>query len=141
MKQNNLKWLSFSLVLLFILSCKKEKGVLDDFDSGRFDFVCIWNKSGVQDTAIGEVSGPDVSSPHYYFMVKQELETVNYLKDFRVGDYSQMIDGSFRVNGLSIVAKISSEEHDADHLLVHFQNDNPTLGPIVTGTFKLTRKE
>ncbi|MNU89644.1 hypothetical protein D3C71_794890 [compost metagenome] len=141
MKQNTFKSLSFSLILLFILSCKKEKGVLDDFDSGRFDFVCIWNKNGVQDTVIGEVSGPDASSPSYYFMVKQELGTINSLKDFKVGNYSQMVNGPFYAPGLLIIhSEVTYEEHDADHLLVHFQSLN-TSSDTLNGTFKLTRKE
>jgi len=141
MKQRTLKWLSGSIILLIILSCKKEKGILDDIDSGRFDFICIWNNNGVQDTVTGEVSGPDGSSPNYYFMVKQELETINSLKDFKVGYYSKMIDQPFYAGGLSISAKITSEQHDSDHLLIQFQNNDSSLGPIVNGTFQLTRKE
>lgn len=33
------------------------------------------------------------------------------------------------------------EEHNADHLLVYFKNNDPTLGALVNGSFKLTRKE
>lgn len=141
MKQNTLKLLSGSLILLVALSCKKEKGILDDFDSGRFDFVCIWNHNGLQDTTTGEVSGPDGSTPNYYFMVKQELNTINSLKDFKVGYYSKMIDQPFFAPGLLISAKISYEEHDSDHFLIHFQNDNPSVGELGNGTFTLTRKE
>ncbi len=140
MRHNIAKWLSASLILLSILSCKKEKGVLDDMDSGKFDFVCIWEDNGNKDTLAGEVSGPDGSSPNYYFMVKQELNTNNSLKDFKVGYYSKIINQPFSAGGL-LNAKITSEEHDADHLFITFQNNDSSLGPIVTGTFKLTRKE
>ncbi|MDR0803161.1 hypothetical protein [Fluviicola sp.] len=144
MKQSILKWLSCSLILLIALSCrKKEKGALDDFDSGIFDFVCTWNTNGVQDTATGEVSGPDASSPYYYFMVRQKLGGISSLKNFSVGSYSKMIDESFYAPGLLIDAKITYEEHDADHLLVHFLNDGtlPSGASPVSGTFQLTRKE
>ncbi len=141
MKQNTLKWLSCSLILLFILSCKKQKGALDDFDSGRFDFVCIWNKNGVQDTATGEVSGPYSQSPYYYFRVKQELGGISALKDFEVGSYSKMVNESFYSAGLLIIhSKITYEEHDSDHLLVHFQSLE-TSSDTLNGTFKLIRKE
>jgi hypothetical protein len=141
MKQNTLKWLSYSAIILCVLSCKKQKGILDDFDSGKFDFVCIRNIDGVQDTTTGEVSGPDGSSIYNHFMVKQELTTINTLKNFKVGSYTKMIDQSFSANGLSIGAKITYEEHDADHLMVTFQNTNPSVGLVLTGSFKLTRKE
>ncbi|MDR0803229.1 hypothetical protein [Fluviicola sp.] len=145
MKQSTLKWLSCSLILLVAISCrKKEKGVLDDFDSGIFDFACIWNKNGVQDTATGEVSGPDASAAtSYYFNVRQKLGGINSLKDFQVGDFKKMVGGPFYAPGLLISAKITYEEHDADHLLVHFLNDGtlPSGASPVSGTFQLTRKE
>lgn len=136
MKQNTLKWLSYSLILLFALSCKKKKGELDDFDSGRFDFVCIWNKDGVQNTVTGEVSGPYLQSMEYYFRVKQELSTINSLKEFRVGTYNAMTNTSFRAQALYITASITSAEHDPDNLFVSFES-----GSTLNGTFKLTRKQ
>ncbi|WP_341907602.1 hypothetical protein [Fluviicola taffensis] len=141
MKQNTLKWLSCSLILLVALSCKKKKGALDDFDSGRFDFVCIWNHNGVQDTVTGEVSGPYSQSEYYYFNVKQELGAISSLKEFQVGYYPRMVNEPFSAHALYISAKITSEEHDAEHLWVSFQNENPSVGELVTGTFTLTRKE
>lgn len=137
MKQNTLKLLSCSLLVLFSFSCKKKKGVLDDFDSGRFDFVCIWNKDGVQDTVTGEVSGPYLQSMEYYFRVKQELGAINSLKSFRVGTYNAMPNTSFRAQALYINASITSAEHDSDNLMVGFQSGSNS----VIGTFKLTRKQ
>lgn len=150
MKQNILKWLSCSLILLVVLSCrKKEKGALDDFNSGRFDFVCIWNKNGIEDTLTGEVSGPDATSEsQYYFMVRQELGSS--VKGFGVGNYSGMVNGlfstiglwslsgniSFPPPGLWMRGKITYEEHDSDHLWVNYQS-----GDTLSGTFKLTRIE
>ncbi len=136
MKQNTLKWLSCSLILLVALSCKKKKGALDDFDSGRFDFVCIWNTNGIQDTVTGEVSGPYLQSMEYYFRVKQELNTINSLKEIRVGTFNGMTNTSFRAQALNISAKISSSDHDSDNLFVSFES-----GSILSGTFKLTRKQ
>ncbi len=141
MSHNILKWLSGSLILLTILSCKKQKGILDDFDSGRFDFVCIWEKNGVKDTVIGEVSGPDASTPSYYFMVKQELGTIPSLKDFKIGNYAEIVNGPFYSPGLLILhSKVTYEEHDKDHLLVYFESLD-TSSDTLNGTFKLTRKE
>lgn len=136
MKQSIVKWLSFSLIMLFALSCKKKKGALDDIGSGRFDFVCIWEKNGVQDTVIGEVSGPYLQSMNYYFRVKQELGAINSLKTFEVGSYKGMINASFYTSALYINASITSADHDSDHLLVGFQSGN-----VLNGTFKLTRKQ
>ncbi|MDR0803231.1 hypothetical protein [Fluviicola sp.] len=155
MKQPILKWLSCSLILLFALSCrKKQKGALDDFDSGRFDFVCIWNTNGVQDTATGEVSGPYTFSQRYYFMVKQELGTT--MKSFGVGGYSGIVNSSFSSQGLWSLSGnipfpppglwiggiITYEEHDSDHLLVYFDRENEADTTInkISGTFKLIRK-
>lgn len=135
MKQHTLKWLSCSLILLVALSCKKKKGVLDDFDSGRFDFVCIWEKNGVKDTATGEVSGPYLQSMHYVFRVKQELDGLSSLKSFRVGDYSGITNAFFYAPALYIDAPITSDIHDSNNLFVSFES-----GSALNGTFKLTRK-
>ena len=126
---------SFLLFLLFT-GCKKEKGALDDLPPGKFDFVCIWNKNGVQDTVTGEVSGPYLQAMEYYFRVKQELGTTNFLKEFRVGTYKGMANTSFRVQGLYISSSITSSDHDSDNLFVNFQS-----GSTLNGTYKLTRKQ
>jgi hypothetical protein len=136
MKQNTLKWLSCSLILLVALSCKKKEGSLDDFNSGRFDFICIWNKDGVQDTVTGEVSGPYLQSMNYYFRVKQELGAISSLKTFEVGSYRGMTNTPFYTSALHIDASITSADHDSDNLLVSFQS-----GSTLNGTFKLTRKQ
>jgi hypothetical protein len=136
MKQNTLKLLSCSLILMIIFSCKKEKGALDALDSGRFDFVCIWSTNGIQDTVTGEVSGPYLQSMEYYFRVKQELNTMNSLKEIRVGTFAGMTNTSFRAQALNISAKISSSENDSDNLRVTFES-----GSSLSGTFKLTRKQ
>ena len=135
MKQNILKWLSGSLILLVTLSCKKQKGALDDFDSGRFDFVCIWNTNGVQDTVTGEVSGPYLQSLNYYFRVKQELGGISSLKEFKVGTYKGMTNTNFYAPALYIDASITSSDHDSDNLWVTYES-----GSSLSGTFKLTRK-
>ncbi|MDR0801129.1 hypothetical protein [Fluviicola sp.] len=141
MKQSIFKWLSCSLILLVVaLSCrKKERGVLEDFPPGKFDVVCIWNMNGEQDTVTGEASGPYLQSMNYYFRVRQTLGY--HLKDFKVGEFKKMLGELFQVSHLAISATITYEEHDADHLLVYFKNDNPAFGyQPVNGTFKLTRK-
>ncbi|MNU89641.1 hypothetical protein D3C71_794860 [compost metagenome] len=125
-----------ALVLLFLFSCKKQKGALDDFLPGRFDFVCIWTKNGIQDTVTGEVSGPYLQSMNYYFRVKQELGTTNSLKSFEVGSYKGMTNASFYSSALYISANITSADHNSDNLLVSFQSGN-----TLNGTFKLTRKQ
>jgi hypothetical protein len=88
MKQNIFKLLSCSLILLFALSCKKEKKglrVLDGFPSGKFDFVWVWNQNGVPDTVTGEVSGPypagggTITFEDSWFLVKMNLIS-NYLE-------------------------------------------------------------
>jgi hypothetical protein len=48
MKQNTLKWLSCSLIRLIIPSCKKQKGALEDFDSGRFVLFVSGIKMGLR---------------------------------------------------------------------------------------------
>ena len=142
------------IVICFLMSgCKKEKGALDDFDSGRFDFVCIWNKNGVQDTITGEVTGPYTHSMSYYFTVRQEPETP--VKSFWVGGYEGIVDNHFSSNGLWsmsgniswppaglwISGKISYEEHDSDYLLIYFQSkDASDTINAMNGLFKLTRK-
>lgn len=135
MKQNTLKWLSCSLILLSIFSCKKQKGILDDMDSGRFDFVCIRNENGVMDTVTGEVSGPYLQSMNYYFRVKQELDALSSLKTFKVGTYQGMTNTNFYTSALYIDASIISSDHDSDNLFVSFES-----GTALNGTFKLTRK-
>ncbi|MNU89642.1 hypothetical protein D3C71_794870 [compost metagenome] len=132
MKQNILKSLSFSLILLFSFSCKKEKGALDDLPPGRFDYVCIWNKNGIQDTLIGELSGPYLQGGHYNFKTKSELEFPNVV--FRLFDFENF--RRFNVVGLNLDASITSCEHDSDHLWVNFQK-----GDTISGSFTLTRKQ
>ena len=132
MKQNTLKLLSCSLILLVALSCKKKKGVLDDFDSGRFDFVCIWEKNGIHDTLIGEASGPYIQG-NYYFRVRQELDSENSFFQL-IGPSDNSSLSLFYADGISLNAPIIDSEHDSDHLLVKFQSST------LVGSLNLIRK-
>ena len=91
MKQNTLKWLSCSLILLVSFSCKKEKGALEDLSPGRFDFVYLLNNNANQDTITGELSGPYIETSRYFFMVRQELSMDKSLKGFKVGTFKRFI--------------------------------------------------
>jgi hypothetical protein len=135
MSHNILKWLSGSLILLSILSCKKQKGVLDDFPPGRFDFVYILNNNSNQDTINGELSGPYVKSTYYIFEVRQELSMDKSLKAFSIGSYKKVIDGHFAAQ-VNTDATITYEDHDSDHLVVRFAS-----GDTLSGSLSLTRKE
>ena len=130
-----LKWLSCSLVLLSILSCKKQKGVLDDFPPGRFEFVYLLNTNSNQDTIVGEVSGPYVKEYAYSFIVRQELSTDKSLKIFKVGTY-QKINGGYFIAQVNTDATISYEDHSSDYLMIHFE-----AGDTLSGSLALTRKE
>lgn len=132
MKQNTLKWLSCSLILLFAFSCKKEKGVLDDFDPGRFDFVCIWKKNGAWDTLTGRVSGPYIQAGNYNFRIKSELNTSN--TTFKLIGFKNLTQ--FNVVTPNLNGSITFQEHTSDYLLIHFQS-----GEQLNGSFKLTRKD
>jgi hypothetical protein len=123
------------LILPTILSCKKEKGALDDFPPGRFDFVYILNTSSNEDTIIGELSGPYVKSSYYTFEVRQELSMDKSLKAFSVGTYKKIIDNTFKAQ-VNTGSTITYENHDADHLLVQF-----AAGDTLSGSLALTRKE
>lgn len=135
MSHNILKWLSGSLILLIFLSCKKQKGVLDDFVPGRFDFVYVLNNSSNQDTIIGELSGPYVKSSYYIFEVRQELSMDKSLKAFSVGNYKKIIDNTFKAQ-VNTGSTITYEDHNSDHLLVRFAS-----GDTLSGSLTLTRKE
>ncbi|MNY06463.1 hypothetical protein D3C86_1392210 [compost metagenome] len=135
MSSSILKWLSGSLILLIILSCKKQKGVLDDFPPGRFDFVYILNNSSNKDTIIGELSGPYLYSSNYRFIVRQELLTDKSLKSFTVGTYKSINNGYFAAQ-VNIDGTITYEDHDSDHLLVRFE-----AGDTLSGSLSLARKE
>lgn len=130
-----LKWLSCSLILLSILSCKKQKGVLDDFPPGRFDFVYVLNNNTNQDTIIGELSGPYVRSSYYILEVRQELLMDKSLKSFNIGNYKKILTSRFAAQ-VNIGGNITYENHDSDHLSVHFES-----GDTLSGTVTLTRKE
>ena len=118
-----------------VFSCKKQKGVLDDFPPGRFDFVYVLNTSLNQDTIIGEVSGPYVKEYAYSFRVKQELSTDKSLKFFKVGTYKK-INGGYFIAQVNTDATIDFEDHNTDHLMVHFAS-----GDTLSGSLTLTRKE
>jgi hypothetical protein len=135
MKQNILKWLSCSLILLIIPSCKKEKGALDDLPPGRFDFVYVLNNNSNQDTIIGELSGPYVKSSYYILEVRQELLMDKSLKAFNIGTYKKIINSTFSAQ-VNISGAINYEDHDSDHLLLHFESGN-----TLSGSLTLTRKE
>ncbi len=134
MKQNIFKYLSYSLVLLFLLSCKKEKGALDDFDPGKFDYICIWKKNNNADTLVGEVSGPYIQGGSYIFRVKKEL--INTNNSFSIGRPSKSNPTLFSAQALPESAPVTFSEHDLDHLWVNFQK-----GDSLIGSFVLTRKE
>ena|GEM_PF-2481174 len=136
MKQNTFKLLSCSLILLIFLSCKKQKGVLDDFPPGRFDFVYVLNQNTNQDTIVGELSGPYLySSTYYAFEVRQELSMDKSLKDFSVGTYKKINGGHFAAQ-VNTSSTITYEDHNSDHLVVHFAS-----GDTLSGSLTLTRKE
>lgn len=135
MKQDILKSLSFSLILLFSFSCKKEKGALDDFPPGRFDFVYLLNYNSNQDTITGELSGPYVKSSYYIFRIRQELLMDKQLKAFTTGAYEKIVNSQFagQVNRGGI---ITYEDHNSNYLLVRFES-----GDTLSGSLTLTRKE
>ena len=135
MKQNIFKSLSCSLILLVSFSCKKQKGVLDDFPLGRFNFVYVLNSNTNYDTITGEVSGPYSYTGNYSFVVRQELSMDKLLKSFRVGNYNSIINERFLAQP-NTSSTIDYEEHDSDYLLVRF-----TSGDTLTGSLTLTRKE
>ena len=68
MKQHTFKWLSYSLLVLLLISCnKKDKGFFDDFPPGKFDIIWISDLNGIKDTILGEVSGPFPVGTSYSF--------------------------------------------------------------------------
>ena len=130
-----LKWLSGSVILLLVLSCKKQKGVLDDFPPGSFEFVYVLNTNSNQDTIEGELSGPYLYSSNYGFVVRQELLMDKSLKSFTVGNYNK-INGGYFIAQVNTDATISYESHDSDYLSVRFE-----AGDSLSGSLTLTRKE
>ena len=134
MKQNTLKCLSCSLLLLITISCKKkESGILQDLNTGKFDFICTWQKNEVFDTVKGEVSGPYIQG-YYIFRVRRELNSRNsFFKLISPSNRSSLT--TFDVQELNLYAPITHSEHDSDHLAVDFQSNT------MSGSFKLTRKE
>ncbi|MNV21617.1 hypothetical protein D3C71_1125580 [compost metagenome] len=134
MKQHILRSLSFSLILLLSFSCKKEKRVLDDLPPGRFDFVYVLNDNTNHDTITGELSGPYISST-YTFIVRQELLMDKQLKSFTVGSPKGIVNGYFLAQ-VNTSANIDYEDHNSDHLLIHFESGNG-----LSGSLSLTRKK
>ncbi|MGV3613402.1 MAG: hypothetical protein ACO1N0_20760 [Fluviicola sp.] len=135
MKQNTLRSLSFSLILLLSFSCKKEKGALDDLSPGKFDFVYILNNNSNQDTITGELTGPYIKSTLYIFRVRQELQMDNSLKAFTVGTYKKISSSRFSAQ-VNIGGTITYEDHTSDYLQVMFES-----GDTLSGSLTLTRKE
>ena len=135
MKQNILKSLSFSLILLFSFSCKKEKGALDSLTPGSFDFVYVLNNNSNHDTITGELTGPYVESGLYILKVRQKLLLDKQLKAFTVGTFKSVINGYF-IAQVNTDATIIYEDHNSDYLLVRFESGN-----TLSGSLTLTRKE
>ena len=135
MKQSILKSLSFSLILLVAFSCKKEKGVLDDFSPGKFDFVYVLNNNSIQDTITGELTGPYIYSSYYILKVRQELSMDKSLKSFNIGTYKKITSSRFTAQ-VNIGGTIAYEEHDSDHLSVYFES-----GDTLFGSLTLNRKQ
>lgn len=135
MKQNTLRSLSFSLILLFSFSCKKEKGALEDIPSGKFDFVYLLNINSIQDTITGELTGPYIKSGLYIFRIRQQLQMNKQLKAFTVGTYKKIIGNRFAAQ-VNIGGDITYEDHTSDYLQVKFES-----GDTLSGSLTLTRKE
>lgn len=135
MKQNILRSLSFSLILLFSFSCKKEKGALDDFPPGKFDFVYVLNNNSNQDTITGELTGPYVKSAYYILEIRQELSMDKSLKAFNIGTYKKITSSRFAAQ-VNIGGNIIYEDHNTDYLQVKFES-----GDTLSGSVTLTRKE
>ena len=135
MQQNTLRSLSFSLILLFSFSCKKEKGVLYDMPPGKFNFVYVLNKNANHDTITGELTGPYAGSGLYIFEVRQELLMDKQLKSFTVGTFKSVINSYFAAQ-VNNDGTIVYEDHTSDYLLVRFESGN-----TLSGSLTLTRKE
>ena len=135
MKQNILRSLSFSLILLFLFSCKKEKGVLYDLSPGKFNFIYVLNNGANHDTITGELTGPYAGSSLYLFKVRQELFMDKSLKAFTVGTFKSIINSHFSAQ-VNIDGTIIYEDHNSDYLYVRFES-----GDTLSGSLNLTRKE
>ncbi len=135
MKQSILKSLSFSLILITVLSCKKEKGALEGLTPGSFDFVYVLNNNANHDTITGELTGPYVESGLYIFKVRQELLMDKQLKAFTVGTFKSVINGYFAAQ-VNNNGNIIYEDHTSDYLLVRFESGNG-----LSGSLSLTRKK
>jgi hypothetical protein len=132
MKQNMLRLLSCSLILLLVLSCKKQKGELSDFPRGRFNFVFSYTINGLDNSVNGEVSGPYQTGGNYEFHIRPQVH-LEY-STIRLASY----DNIFRISLLSsdITANVTSKDHDSDNLNIQFQS-----GDTLSGSFILTRIE
>lgn len=136
MKTHGCKWLGLSfLFLVILLSCKKKKGVLDDFPPGRFHFIYVLKNNTNYDTITGELTGPYVRSAYYMLEVRQELLMDKQLKSFNIGDYKKITRSRFSAQ-VNIGGTITYEDHTSDYLLVHFES-----GDTLFGSLTLTRKE
>lgn len=124
----------FSTCLL-LTGCKKEKGVLDDFPPGRFDFIYVLKNNANYDTIAGELTGPYVRSAYYILEVRQEVLMDKQLKSFNIGAYKKITSSRFAAQ-VNIDGIITYEDHTSDYLLVHFKS-----GDTLSGSLTLIRKE
>ena len=108
---------------------------MDDFPPGRFDFVYVANNNTDQDTIVGELSGPYVSSSYYILKVRQELSMDKSLKSFNIGNYKKILNSRFAAQ-VNMGGNITYEDHDSDYLLIRFES-----GDTLSGSLTLTRKE
>ncbi len=134
MKKYQLHTLIICILIVFLFSCKKKKGVLDDFPPGRFHFVYVLKNNANYDTITGELTGP-YGSAYYTLKVRQELSMDKQLKGFNIGAYKKMTGSRFSAQ-VNIDGVITYEDHTSDYLLVHFES-----GDTLFGSLTLTRKE
>jgi hypothetical protein len=141
MKRSIFKLLSCSIILLFALSCKKNKGLaggfFDGFPPGKFDVVWIFDQNGTKDTLSGEFSGPyPVAGPIYGFRRRPVLGE-------NLPGFALMPRSGERINNISyywyphlIDAKIVNSQVDKNNLFISYNS-----GDTLTGTINLTRKQ
>jgi hypothetical protein len=133
MKQHILNWLSFSIIILLLFSCKKKsKGVLGDFPPGKFDFVWAWNQNGTNHTVTGEVSGPYPLGGDYSF--RRKLILGENEPDFELhGNNTTFYNFSLEQSIYN--ARVVSYDITTNSLFLSFER-----GDTLTGTFNLIRK-
>jgi hypothetical protein len=137
MKQNILKFLGYSLILLFLFSCRKEK--LAKMEQGIYDVTHIRTfYNGQQETFHCLFSGPSEGDHSYFFQPKQVNTGASTIEVYKILKKSKKyekvkfyVDSPLLTYPLYFYGKIDKYDLGEDRLIIYYSNEEYSFSGVM----------